>query len=40
MNNKDYKLDISQQKMNLQDYIYTSSKTREEQVNRSPKSLF
>lgn len=40
MNNKDYKLNISQQKMNLQNYIYTSSKTREEQINRFPESLF
>lgn len=33
MDNKGYKLDISQQKMNLQDCIYTSSKARKEQLD-------
>lgn len=30
MSSKGYKLDISQQKMNPQDYIYTISKTKKE----------
>lgn len=40
MSSKGYKLDISQQKMNLQDCIYISSKTRKEQIKGFPKSLF
>lgn len=40
MSSKGYKLDISQQKMNPQDCIYTISKTKKEKKNGFPKSLF